>query len=511
MMRAVTSSQMLAIEKRAGEELGLDVDHLMERAGTALFDEFRRILPAARSAVVVCGKGNNGGDGFVAARLLRENGFHVSVFHPEPIDSFAPAARRAFERLPEDVVVLPLTRKEDLQNQLARTGGVIDALFGFGLTGPITGLYGEIIDLVNEAGKPVIAADVPSGVGADTGRVEGPCVKATATVTFTCPKVGLTLHPGAAYAGRIITAGIGIPRAFVDEGSKVSLSDPTTIKSFLPRYTPTQNKWSRGGVLIAAGSAGFEGAALLATRGAMRSGAGIVGIASPRSVEPVISVGAVEAVKYLLPETEKHAIAYEAIELIEQVVGRFSATVLGPGLSRDPETMTFIRACIERIEAPLVLDADGLFAYAGEIEKLAGRAAKELVITPHAGELGRLLGVTAAEVEADRLGFARRAAVAIEGIVVLKGARTVIASADELSVNLTGNPGMATAGTGDVLAGMIGAFLAQGMNAWNAAVLGTYLHGLAGDIAAEELTPYSMLADDLSACLPKAFKKLLDD
>lgn len=508
-MKAVTSSEMLAIEKRALEELSVDTGHLMERAGKALADEFRRLPHAKRKAVVVCGKGNNGGDGFVAARLLREAGFGVIVFHAIPIDSFTPDTRRAFDRLPEDIATLPLDRKEDLKQRITEADGIIDALFGFGLAGGVRGLAVEVIELVNGAKTPVISADVPSGVVADSGKVEGACVKADVTVTFTCPKIGLILYPGAAFAGRISVVDIGIPRSFVEEAGGVNLSDPARLKALLPDYDPMQHKWSRGGVLVVAGSAGMEGAAILTARGAMRTGAGIVGIAAPSSIEPVISAGVVEAVKYLLPETSSHGISMEAVETLGAVMDRYRSVVIGPGLSRDKETAQVVRGLLVNIAKDIVLDADGLNAYAGEIERLTERQG-ELVITPHAGELGRLLGVETAEIENDGLGFARRAAELIRGTVVLKGARSVIAFENDLTVNLTGNPGMATAGTGDVLSGAIGSLMAQGLAPHEAAELAVYLHGLAGDIAAENLTQYSLMANDLSDFLPEAFKKLME-
>ncbi len=509
-MRAVTSSQMISIEERAFKELGLGVDHLMERAGKALAEEYRRLFPAKRKVVVVCGKGNNGGDGFVAARALKEVGYGVSVFRAFPADSFTPAARRAFERLPEGVPALPFDRKEELAGQLAEAEGVIDALFGFGLRGAVKGIAGEVIDLINRSAKPVVSADLPSGVNADSGKVEGPCIKASATVAFTCPKIGTLLYPGAEFAGRLIIADIGIPESLVDEVGDVFIGEAGEMRNLLPRYDPAQNKWSRGSVLVVAGSLGMGGAAILAALGAMRAGAGVVGLAVPASIEPIASTSAIEALKYPLPETERASLSMKAFDRIVEILARYRAAVIGPGLSRDEETMHLVERLVSEIDRPLVLDGDALSAFSAKIERLAMRRAP-VVITPHSGEMGRLLGVSSAEIEEDRLGHARRALRESRATVVLKGARTIVAAEEGLTINLTGNPGLATAGSGDVLSGVIGALLAQGLAPYAAARLGVYLAGLAGDIAAESLTQYSITAGDNADFLPRAFKKLSEE
>lgn len=509
-MRAVTSSQMVSIEERAVRELGLGVDRLMERAGKALAEEYRRCFPARRKVVVVCGKGNNGGDGFVAARALRDVGYGVSVFCAYPVDSLAPAARNAFERLPEDVPVLSIDLKEELVRQLASAEGVIDALFGFGLRGAVKGVAGEVIGLINRSEKPVVSADLPSGVDADSGKVEGSCIKAFTTVTFTCPKIGTILYPGAAFTGRLVIADIGIPESFIDEASDVSISEIKEMKNLLPRYDPAQNKWSRGSVLVVAGSSGMSGAAILAARGAMRAGAGVVGLAVPTSIEPTASAAVIEALKYPLPETRRASLSLEAFDDIKGLLQRYRAAVIGPGLSRDEEAARLVKRLVREIDRPLVLDGDGLTAFSGEIDHLALRSAP-LIITPHTGEIGRLMGVSSTEVEEDRLGYARRALRASRATVVLKGARTIVADERGVMINLTGNPALATAGSGDVLSGIIGAFLAQGLTPAEAAKLGVYLGGLAGDIAADSLTRYSVTASDLVDFLPPAFKKLSEE
>lgn len=505
-MKAVTSAQMLSIEHRASDELGLDVAHLMERAGTALAEEYRRLPLSKRRAVVVCGKGNNGGDGFVAARILREAGLGVAVFHPGDVEELAPEARRAYERLPDDVAKYPMDKTFELTSHLAGSDGAIDALFGFGLKGGVRGIAAEVIEILNSSGKPVFAADLPSGLQADTGKVDGACVKASVTVTFTCPKIGLLLYPGAACAGRVVVADIGIPSSFVDETSDVRTSEPAILRGYLPDYLPEQHKWSRGGVFIIAGSVGMAGAAILAVKGAMRSGAGVVGVAAPASLINTITACAPEALTYPLPETTTGAKSLR-LSAIEGASARYKAFVIGPGIGREKETIRLVEELIAKTEKPVVLDADGLFPYAGRVEALRERKGA-LVITPHSGELGRLLNKDAAVIEEDRVAAVREARETSGCTVVLKGARSLVASEDGVSINLTGNPGMATAGTGDVLSGCLGALIAQGLETGKAAELAVYLHGLAGDIAERSLSGYAFTASDIAENLPAAFKEL---
>ncbi|MHB0976403.1 MAG: NAD(P)H-hydrate dehydratase [Candidatus Aquicultorales bacterium] len=507
-MRAVTSAEMRSIEERAVSEAGLDIPRLMEKAGKALAEEVRRLSTPNRNVVVISGKGNNGGDGFVAARLLKEAGYHISLFHPSP-DDMAPAARQAFDRLPDEMAKAPLDRVDELTRQLTVAGAVVDALLGFGLSGGVHGAMADVVKAVNQVDKPVISADVPSGVSADDGKVEGECVRATTTVTFTCPKIGLIVYPGAGFAGRVVVADIGIPQRFVEEGSDVVLGDRALLRSVLPVYDPLQNKWNRGGVLVVGGSSGMEGAPILVARGAMRSGAGIVGVACPASVASAISTAVVEAIALPMAEAGEESGGPVIAGRILEAADRYKALVVGPGLGRAGHTMDMVRRLVAESPIPVVLDADGLFPFAGNLDGLATRGSA-LVITPHSGELGRLMDVDAAEIDSDRIGWARKASDRFGGAVVLKGARTLIAAPSKLVLNTTGNPGLATAGTGDVLAGIIGSLIAQGVEEEDAASLGVYLHGKAGDLVAADLTEYSVVAGDLPSYLPQAFKHMID-
>jgi ADP-dependent NAD(P)H-hydrate dehydratase / NAD(P)H-hydrate epimerase len=468
---------------------------LMERAGEGLAEVVAKRAPAGRIAIV-CGKGNNGGDGLVAARLLRQAGREVEVLAVWPAQWIGGDAAEMLKRLPGgDPEAFDAAR-------LDRAHVIVDALLGTGSAGAPRDPAAEVIEAMNAAKAPVVAADIPSGVDASTGEVPGPAVRAVATATFHRPKAGLWIHPGKACAGDVEAIEIGIPRggpAKPDTG----LIGAGVLRD-MPRRTAQSTKFSSGNVFILGGSVGLTGAPTMAALGAMRAGAGYVTVAAPRSLEPTFSVRLLEAMMVGLPEDQGMLIA-EAVEPALRAIRRADAVVLGPGMGRTPGAQAFAREMFERIDVPLVIDADGLNALAGVFPEDLPQRRWPTVLTPHAGELGRLLDVDSDEVERARLTHARAAAARSRAFVVLKGDDTLVADPNgRVAISRGGAPALATAGTGDVLSGVIGAMLAKGLPAAQAACAGVYVHVRAGQLAAAPNGPDGVIASDVIAALPPA-------
>lgn len=526
-MHALTAEAARAIERRAVAEQGVSLAALMRSAGAAVAAEVSARVPEG-DIVVLAGPGNNGGDGWVAAHDLHAAGRSVRVLSTTDSHELAGIAAEAAHgamvagvhwRVPED----PLTAED-----LADTAVVIDALLGIGATGPLREPLDSWARAVNESGAYVVAVDGPTGIDSDTGAVPGEAVRADCTVTFTAPKRGLVLYPAAEFAGEVVVADIGIDERFVEELSATGATGlgtafpveaaahtvfpevwlPAEYAALIPRPAADAHKNSRGRVLVVAGSGAYPGAAVLACRGAMRAGAGYVTLATPESVAPIAQRHLLAAPVVGLPETASRAFSSAAAERVLVLACDYDAVVLGPGLTREEETAEFARELIERIEAPLVIDADALGALEGARQTLDARSALA-VLTPHAGELGRLLRLSAAEVNADRVSSSAALAAA-NRVIVLKGAGTVISTEGRQVINTSGTPALATAGTGDVLAGVIGALIATGLEVFSAAALGAYVHGRAGEAAAAELTPVSVTAEDVPEFLPVAWAELLE-
>jgi ADP-dependent NAD(P)H-hydrate dehydratase / NAD(P)H-hydrate epimerase len=484
-----TAEEMRATDAWAIEQRGVPSLDLMERAGEGLAAETGRRAPGGWIAVV-CGKGNNGGDGLVAARLLRQAGREVEVFAP---DDLRGDAAEMLRRLPGD----PPQRFD--ATRLEGTGGVVDALLGTGATGPPR--EPDVIEAMNAAGAPVIAADVPSGVNASTGEVEGAAVRAAATATFHQAKPGLWIHPGKGHAGIVEVIEIGIPAGAPTEPAIGVIG--AGVLAAMPRRTPESTKFSSGNVVVIGGSHGLTGAPSMAATAAMRAGAGYVTVGAPASLENTFSLRVLEVMTKGLPEAGG-SLAAEAVEPALEAIARADAVVLGPGLGRTDGARAFARELYLRIEAPLVVDADGLNALAGL--DLPPRSAPT-VLTPHAGELGRLLGVESREVGRRRLAHGRAMAARAGAIVVLKGDDTlVVRPGGGVAISPGGAPGLATAGTGDVLSGVVGAMLAKGMEPFHAACAAVHVHLHAGRLAAEPYGPDAVIASDVIARLPRALK-----
>ena len=487
-----TAEQMRATDRWAIEEREVPSLELMERAGEGLAHVVARQAPAGRIAVVI-GKGNNGGDGLVAARVLRQAGRDVRVLAVWGVETLQGDAAEMLARLPGE----PPEPVE--AGRLGGAGAIVDALLGTGTTGAPRQPAAAVIEAIGATGASVIAADVPSGVDATTGEVAGPAIRAVATATFHRAKPGLWIHPGKAHAGAVEVIDIGIPSGAPVE-PEIGLIGPGVLEE-MPRRTPDSTKFSSGNVFVIGGSSGLTGAPTMAALAAMRAGAGYVTVGAPASLEVTFATRLLEAMLRGLPE-EDGALTAEAVEPAVEAIQRADAVVLGPGLGRSPGAQAFARAMYERIDAPLVVDADGLNALAG-IE-LPHRS-WPTVLTPHAGELGRLLGRESAEIAAHRLAHARAAAAHARAFVVLKGDDTLVAApTGRVAISPGGAPALATAGTGDVLSGVLGAMLAKGLAPAHAACAAVHVHLRAGRLAAEPHGPDAVIASDVIARLPQA-------
>ena len=510
MLPVFTAEEMRRLDRRAIDELQIPSATLMENAGSgaarvilAHFGSQRR-----KRVLICCGKGNNGGDGFVVARRLKAAGAAVSVVlvgRAAEVKGDPKKMLAAYRRV--GGTIREVARESELgllEKALASADLVVDALLGTGLSGPASGLHAAAIELLNRSGKPVAALDLPSGLSGDHGRLLGPTVSATLTATFAGWKRGLLLHPGAARAGRVRRVEIGIADPATREGIEVFLLEAADIVPRFPPRDPDAHKGAFGHLLVVAGSWGKTGAAALAGRAALRTGAGLVTIASPASQQPIIAALGMETMTEPLPETASGSASLGAKGRILELVGRTDAVALGPGLGLDAETQSLVRELIAEVERPMVVDADGLTALAGHLELLR-KAPAPRCLTPHPGEMARLLGRSAAEVQADRIEVVRSFCQRHGVFLVLKGARSVVGEPGGKSyLNPTGNPGMASGGSGDVLTGMVGALLARGMEPLGALQAAVYLHGLAGDLAREERGEEGLIAGDVLEAIPAA-------
>ncbi|HEY2766886.1 MAG TPA: NAD(P)H-hydrate dehydratase [Solirubrobacteraceae bacterium] len=494
------AAAMRAIDSWAIEQRHVPSLELMERAGAGVTRAVERLRPDGPVAVV-CGKGNNAGDGLVAARLLRESGRRVTVVFVASPEELRGDARENLLRLPGEAPV-----RLGMGQALHEYAAIVDALLGTGFAGEPRGGVAEAIDAINAADITVVSVDVPSGVDASTGVVVAEAVRAALTVTFHTAKPGLWIHPGKAHTGEVHVIDIGIPRGAPAEAS-VGLVGPDVLDG-LPRRGATSTKFSSGHVVLAGGSRGLMGAPRMSALAAMRAGAGYVTACVPRSQqELLVAGGPPELMTRGLPD-EDGALNVDGVEEVLQTAERGGALALGPGLGRAPGALEFARELARRASLPLVLDADGLNAHAGCLPELARRARERgaTILTPHAGELARLLDCTSEEIEHERLRHVRAAAELACAVVVLKGDDTLIADPDgHVAVSPGGSPALATAGTGDVLTGAIAALLAQGLHPFAAAAAGVWMHAEAGRGAARSLgAAEGVIATDVIAALPGA-------
>ena len=503
-MRVLNTKQMREADRRTVEEIGIPSMVLMENAGrqvvAALESTFDEL--AGMRVAVLCGRGNNGGDGFVVARTLAERAIDVGVYliaRGTDVQGDARANLDILSNLGIDVVEIADAAAWELHGtDVLGSDVIVDALFGTGLTGPLSGLAETIVADLNASARPVVAVDLPSGLSADRHEIPGPAVNAMLTVTMAAPKLPLVLPPAEALAGNLVIAEIGISRALINDldGPWVEILTKEAMRALVEPRAQDSHKGDYGRVLVIAGSRGKTGAAHLAAFAALRSGAGLVTVGTPASCVPIIAALSAECMTEPLDETAEGTVAFDALDRVLD----FGADVIavGPGLGRSPSTTAFVHGLVERSGVPLVIDADALNAFAGEPDRLMGRDGIDIIVTPHPGEIARLIGLTNEDVQAHRLDVARDFATTHRLHVVLKGHRTIVATPEgKTFINLTGNPGMATAGTGDVLTGTIAAWSAQLLDAEAACKLAVYVHGLAGDLAEADEGEVAMVAGDL--------------
>ncbi len=509
-MKVSTVDAMRELDRRAVTEFGIPDHLLMENAGLAVVRAMGGRWPAPGLRVVVlCGGGNNGGDGFVVARALRSEGAVVSVLLFADPDGFGGAAALHLEILRRgggEVVVRP--DLETVRIALGEADVVVDGLLGTGLTREVTGTIREVIEAVNASGRPVVAIDIPSGVDGDSGLVRGVAVRADLTVTFGLPKLGNLLEPGGSLGGELVLSHISFPPQL---WAAPDLPVEIALPSRLPPRASEGHKGSFGDVLVVGGAAGYFGAPTFAAMAVLRSGAGYVRLAAPRSVVPYLATTAREAVFVPQPETAEGGLAMAAVEGLLELGRMVDFTIVGPGASTGPETAEAIRRLVAGLRSPVLVDGDGLSAVAAELDVVRHRAAPT-VLTPHPGEMSRLTGRSVESIRSDPVATVRALAEDTGAVVVLKGARTLVGLPDgRVRLNPSGNHGMGTAGSGDVLTGAIAALNGLGLELGDAVVTGVFVHGLAGDIAAERIGPDGMTASDILAALPEAVRRLRED
>ncbi|MHB8846732.1 MAG: NAD(P)H-hydrate dehydratase [Nitrospirota bacterium] len=514
-MKIATAQQIRNIDRRAMREFGIPGPVLMENAASAIASEMERFLDGLEGVKVgiLCGKGNNGGDGLALARRLRVRGIPVRVALLAPFAGLAGEAKLNLSILRKtDVEIVPNAAPGAIAELIDWSDVLVDALLGVGLSSPLKGAYAAAVELINMSGRPVVAVDIPTGINADTGEVMGSAVRADLTVTMVLPKRGLVLAPGSSFAGTVKVADIGIPSEVVEkEPIDLLMFGKGLAHGLMSERDRDAHKGDFGHLMVIAGSLGKAGAAVMAARGALRSGCGLVSVATPVSLVPIIQHQLAEAMCVPAGESIDGTLGIGSEEELLKASGRMRAVAMGPGLSTHYETVQVVKNLVQRMEVPLVIDADALNALAGSADILA-KAKAPVIVTPHPGEMARLLGISADDVQRDRIGSAKGFAEEYDLTVVLKGAGTVIATPDgDAFINVTGNPGMATGGTGDVLAGMIGSLLAQGYGPTEAACLGVYLHGYAGDLAAADKGEAGMIAGDLIEKIPEAIKQTMAD
>ncbi len=500
-MKICTVQEMRECDRKAVEDYGLSETILMENAGHAVYEVIKREFGlVARRFVVLCGGGNNGGDGLVVARKLHSSGVAVLVYLLVEEDAVSGTARTNLEAaVRAGIPVQRLYASGDLH--LVRSSDVIiDAMLGTGLSRSPEGLYAEVIEHLNASSHLVVAVDTPSGVNGDTGATGGVAVRATCTVTFGLPKRGNLLPPGRELCGRLYVTHLSFPPSLYDSVGHVETSQLVP----LPARPLESHKSDYGDVLFIAGARSYLGAPVLAAMSFLRAGGGYARLATPATLAPLLGSRASEAVIMPLQETADGSVALSNLDELCAMSERIDMVVAGPGLSLNEETQELVRYLVARVSTPVLVDGDGLSAIARDVSCLRNRRAPT-VLTPHAGEMARLLGCAVAEIEQDRVAAVQEAARTLGGIMVLKGSSTLIGEASgPISLNLTGNPGMATAGCGDVLTGTIAAVSGMGLDLRSAAVVGAFLHGLAGDLATEEKGPDGMIATDVVEHLPAA-------
>ncbi len=531
-MKALTAAEMREVDRLTTERYGIPGLQLMENAGTR-FSEFLRTSygdVAASRAAILCGKGNNGGDGFVVARHLQEAGLKPEVYIFADQDAVRGDAAENLARLKKAGAnvqeITAYTQWEQVRSEIAKSRLIVDALLGTGLKGKVDGLLASVIEDLNRIScdatslrpEAVVAVDTSSGLPSDGESSQGPVIRAHATVTFTAPKIGQLISRNSACCGKLHVRDIGSPRELIEELGKgnVRWIEPQEFRDLPLVRQADSHKGKYGHILVIAGSLGKSGAAILAGRGALRSGAGLVTVATPDAVLPIVAMAQAELMTEPLASTKTGTIAAtnsKASNIRALMQGK-TLLAIGPGIGTHKETQRFVTSLVRQTELPVILDADGLNAFAGQARDFAKRKTPYLAVTPHPGEMARLLGVSNAAVQADRLGIARKAAAAWKAHVILKGFHTILATPDGRAfVNTSGNPGMAKGGSGDVLTGILAGVASQfGLQHWDHALaLGVYLHGQAGDESTAQRAESGLLASEIADALPATYHRMLTE
>lgn len=529
-MKVVTANEMREIDRKTIERIGILGSVLMERAGVAVAARIKEIFDR-KKVIVLAGGGNNGGDGIACARELFNSGWNVKALLFIKQDKLSPDCLSQF-RIAKQMGV-PIEFRTDISEKDLHGAIVVDAMLGTGLSKDIEGIMAKAVTFLNNSGAPVVSVDIPTGISSDTGQIMGVAVKAGYTVTFGTPKRGHLLYPGTGYAGKLFIENIGFPEDLLtSDNLKVDLLEKRYVSPLIPERPKYSHKGDYGRILIVAGSKGKTGAAFMTAKACMRAGAGLVTIGVPESLMDVFQSRVTEEMTLPLPDRGDGSLSSKAAEVMLKFLSeRTDVLCIGPGIGVSEETGKLISEIIQASRCPLVIDADGLNSIrdTGILKK----ASAPIVMTPHIGEMARLLKgsselkVTGAKlkeknsslvtrdsllkIEQDRIDAATSFSKETGTYLVLKGVPTIIAGPEgRVFINSTGNPGMATAGTGDVLTGMIASFIGQGLGPLNASILGVYMHGLAGDLAAVEKGEHSMIASDIIEYLPGAFKAMRD-
>ena len=509
-MKVARVDEMKDMDKRAAEDFGISQELLMENAGQAVYFAILQELGVENGKFVVfCGGGNNGGDGLVVARMIHSNGGEVKVFLLDDEAKFKGAAKKNFEiasRLP--IEICRISSADSVVPELFDCDAVVDAIFGTGLVRKVSGLYREVIQLINESQSMVFSVDIPSGINGDTGEVMGVAVEADYTVTFGLPKLGNILYPGYEHCGELYVSHISFPPALYDsEAIKVAINSPLE----LPARARDTHKGSYGKALFIAGSSSYLGAPYFSALSFLKAGGGLSYLATPKSISPFLGSKGSEIVFLPQKETASGSIALEnAGKLLEFSEG-VDMVVLGPGLSLARQTQELVRKLAPEIRKPLLIDGDGITAIAGDLAKIRNRKAPT-ILTPHLGEMSRITGMEIDDINRKKIDVLQRTAGELNAIIILKGAHSLIGHPDgKVFVNVSGNSGMATAGSGDVLTGTIAAMYGLELTLEDAVRMGVFMHGFSGDIAAVDKGEDGMTAQDILGCLPEAMKLCRDN
>src|SRR6266705_6714248 len=531
-MKALTAAEMREVDRLTTERGGIPTLQLMDNAGKAVADFLRSSFAdaACKGAVVLCGKGNNGGDGLVVARLLQERGAKPAVYLFAPPESVRGDAAENLKRYQECGGKLEVVTNSEhwgtARRTVARARLIVDALLGTGLKGRVEGLLATVIEDVNQLSREctavmpemVLALDTPSGLPSDGGSADGPVLQAHVTVTFTAPKIGQLISKDAGHVGRLLVREIGSPRELVEQVGKSNVRwlEQEEFRALPLVRRADSHKGDYGHVLLVAGSKGKSGAAILAGRGALRAGAGLVTVATPDSVLPIVASGQPEIMTVPLISTKLGSISASNLKghRFRELWKGKTLLAVGPGLGTNKETQRYVKSIVQQSDLPVILDADGLNAFAGRASHLAKRKTPYLAITPHPGEMARLCGTSNEKVQADRLGVALKAAAGWKAHVILKGFHTILACPDGRAfVNTTGNPGMAQGGSGDVLTGILAGMASQfGVAHWERSLaLGVYLHGRAGGGASAEREEASLVAGEIAEAFPDTYRRFIKE